>query len=282
MTCAADNSINGYWGYGGYGKALALALLLSCLALVSVNAAPQPTGVRNSAGPRRLSEKQLRQTQDSLRHKSGFMELGFDAQGWLTLGNRQRIRGGSATARALLIAAVESGNLYQLESHESSPEVAFARIYESATWVIGATGQRLDIYQVQIDFADFDCLQGARQAKAALDLGLSLLHELVHGVLKLQDPQGEPDQIGECDAHVNQMRRELQLPERLYYHPHITVARTSEGRRIVNASLVFVERTAANAQPSAKYRLYWLPSQVSPNANNIAGLQQGTLAPRRR
>jgi hypothetical protein len=177
---------------------------------------------------------------------------------------------------------VESGNLYQLESHESSPEVAFARIYESATWVIGATGQRLDIYQVQIDFADFDRLQGAREAKAALDLGLSLLHELVHGVLKLQDPQGGTDQIGACDAQVNQMRRELQLPERLYYHPDITVARTSDGRRIVNASLMFVERTAANAQPSAKYRLYWLPSEVSPNAQNIAGLQQGTLAPRRR
>jgi hypothetical protein len=278
MTCAADNSIN---GFGGYGKPLALALLLSCLALVDVNAAPQPTGVRNSAGPRRLNEKQLQQAQDSLRHKSGFMELGFDAQGGLTLGNRQRIRDGSATARALLIAAVDSGNLYELESHELSPEVAFARLYESEYREIGETGQRLDIFQVQIDFADFDRLQGTREAKAALDLGLSLLHELVHGVLKLQDPQGEMDQIGECDAHVNQMRRELQLPERLYYHPDITVARTSDGRRIVNASLVFVERTAANARPSAKYRLYWLPSEVSPNAQNIAGLQQGTLAPRR-
>ncbi len=279
MTRTTDNSIN---RYGGYGKPFALALLLACLALVSVNAAPQPTGVRNSAGPRRLNEKQLRQMQDSLRLKSGFMELGFDAQGALTLGNRQHTRGGSATARALLIAAVESGNLYELESHESSPEVAFARLYESEYREIGETGHRLDIFQVQIDFADFDRLQGAREAKAALDLGLSLLHELVHGVLKLQDPQGEPDQIGECDAQVNQMRRELQFPERLYYHPHITVARTSDGRRIVNASLVFVERTSANTQPSAKYRLYWLPSQVSPSANNIAGLQQGTLVPRRR
>ncbi len=279
MTRTADNSIN---GYGGYGKPLALALLLSCLALVSVNAAPQPTGVRNSAGPRGLNEKQLQQVQESLRHKSGFMELGFDAQGALTLGNRRHIRGGSATARALLIAAVGSANLYELESHERSPEVAFARIDESEDRLIDETGKRMTIYQVQIDFADFDRLQGAREAKAALDLGLALLHELVHGVLKLQDPQGEPDQIGECDAHVNQMRRELQLPERLYYHPGITVTRTSDGRGIVSASLVFVERTAANAQPSAKYRLYWLPSDVSPNAQNIAGLQQGTLVARRR
>ena len=55
MTCTADNSIN------GSSKPFALALLLSCLALVSVNAAPQPTGVRNSAGPQRLNDKQLQQ-----------------------------------------------------------------------------------------------------------------------------------------------------------------------------------------------------------------------------
>jgi len=210
------------------------------------------------------------------------MELGFDEQGGLTLGNRQRIQGGSATARALLIAAVESGNLYELESHERSPEVAFARIYASEYREIGETGQRLDIYQLQIDFADFDRLQGAREAKASFDVGIALLHELVHGVLKLQDPQGGTDQIGACDAHVNQMRRELQLLERLYYHPDITVYRTPDGRGIVNASLVFVERAAANTAARAKYRLSWLPSQVSPNAKNITGLQQGTLVARRR
>ncbi len=88
MTCTANNSINRHWGSG---KPFALALLLSCLALVSVNAAPQPTGVRNSQGSERLNEKQLRQVQESLRHKSGFMELGFDAQGVLLLGNHRHI-----------------------------------------------------------------------------------------------------------------------------------------------------------------------------------------------
>ncbi len=65
-----------------------------------VNATPQRTGVRNSAGAQRLTEKQLQLVQVSLRHKSGLLELGFDEQGVLTLGNRQHFEGGSATARA--------------------------------------------------------------------------------------------------------------------------------------------------------------------------------------
>ncbi|MGH9844309.1 MAG: hypothetical protein ACREEM_36765 [Blastocatellia bacterium] len=280
MNCTADNSINRHYNI----RSFALALLLGELALTALaapRAAVQPTGVRNSSGPQRLNEKQLQQAQESLRHKSGLVELGFDEQGALVLGNRQHIRGGSATARALLIAAVDSRNLYELESHERSPEVAFARIYESEDRLIAETGQRLTIYQVQIDFADFSRLSGAREAKAAFDIGIALLHELVHGVLKLPDPQSA-DQIGDCDAHVNQMRRELQLPERLYYQPGITVVRSSDGRGIVCARLEFVERQAGQAEPSAKYQLTWLPSQVSPNAQNIAGLQQGLLASKRR
>ncbi len=281
MNCTADNSINRHYNI----RSFALALLLGALSLTALavpRAAVQPTGVRNSSGPQRLNEKQLRQAQDSLRHKSGFMELGFDEQGALTLGNRQRIQGGSATARALLIAAVDSANLYELESHERSPDVAFARLYESEDREFGETGKRMTIYQVQLDFADFSYVSGAREAKASFDVGINLLHELTHGVLKLQDPRGEMDQIGECDAHVNQMRRELQLPERLYYHPGISVTQTLSGTRIVCARLEFVERQAGQSQPSAKYELTWLPSHVSPNAQNIAGLQQGTLVARSR
>ena len=262
-------------------NSIALALLVSCLALVSVSAAEYPTGVHNSAGAHRLNEKQLRQLSGSLRQKSGLMELGFDAEGWLTLGDRRHVQGGSATARTLLIAAVDGGNVYELESHPRSPEIAFARIQESGVMEIGETRKRIDVFQVQIDFSDFDRLGGAREAKAALDVGLALLHELVHGVLKLKDPKDEIDQIGDCDYHVNQMRRELQLPERLYYNPGITVTRLAGGN-LVTASLEFVERAAANAEPRAKYRLYWLPNEVSPSATNVAQLQEGTMRGRRR
>jgi hypothetical protein len=210
MNRTADNSINRHYSI----RSFTLALLLGALALTALatpRSAAHPTGVRNSSGPLRLNEKQLQQAQESLRHKSGFVELSFDGQGALTLGNRQHIQGGSATARALLIAAVDSPNLYELESHERSPEVAFARLYESEDRWDDKTGRRTSVYQAQLDFADFSYLYGAREAKDSFDIGIALLHELVHGVLKLPDPQ-DVDQIGECDAHVNLMRRECSCP----------------------------------------------------------------------
>ncbi len=280
MTCAADNSLNGHRNF----QLLALALLLGALSFAALAnlVSSYPAGVRNSAGPRRLNERQLQRLQESLRQKSGFVELGFDRQGALTLGNRQNIAGGSATARALLQAAVDSPNLYELESHERSLEIAFARLVGIANRQTDPTSVRTTIHLLQLDFADFNHLDCARRAKASFDIGIALLHELAHGVLKLQDPPGDTDQIGDCDAHINQIRRELQLPERLYYHPGISVTRISGAKGIVCARLVFVERVAANSKPSAEYSLTWLPSQVAPNARNIVGLQQGLLAARRR
>jgi hypothetical protein len=280
MNCPADNSINRHHSI----RSFTLALLLGALSFAALAnpVSSFPSGVRNSAGPRRLNERQLQTLQESLRQKTGFVELEFDRQGALALGNRQNIAGGSATARALLQAAVDSANLYELESHERSPEIAFAQIHESAYRQIVTTGQRTTIHRAQLDFDDFDWLDGPPKAKAAFDIGLVLLHELAHGVLKLRDPQGEMDQIGACDAHVNQMRCELQSPERLYFYPSVTVMQISAGLRVVKARLVFVERKAANAKPSAQYSLTWLPAQVAPNARNIAGLQQGLLASKRR
>jgi hypothetical protein len=266
-------------------KQVAGAAILIIVFTTSTSAQQQnnfdATGVRNSSGSNRLNERQLQILRESLRQKTGFVELEFDQQGALTLGNRQNIVGGSATARALLAAAVDSANLYELESHERSPEIAFARLRDME-YRISKTEKRVNIYQAQIDFADFDSLKRPREAKASLDVGIALLHELAHGVLKLQDPPVDTDEIGECDAHINKMLRELQLPERLYYHPGVTVAQLNDGRRIVSARLVFVKRVAANAEPSATYSLTWLPVQVAPNARNIADFQQGSLESRRR
>lgn len=258
-------------------QAAALTLIAGTLGFAQSNASNIPTGVRNSR-TRGLNANQLQMIEQTLRQKTGFTELGFDAQGGLTLGDRNRVAGGSATARALVTAAVESGNLYELESHENAPDVAFAQINETEDKVIGETGQRLTVFQVHLDFADFDRVSGAREAKASFDVGIALLHELVHGVLRLQDPQGGMDEIGACDAHVNQMRRELHLPERLYYHPNITVIQTRMGR-FVCASLEFTE---GNAQADAKYRLNWRADHVSPAARNIAQLQQGLVTAKRR
>lgn len=231
------------------------------------------SGIRNSSGSHRLSDKQLQQVRENLIRKSGFVEMSFDEQGKLTLGNRQHSVGGSATARLLLIAAVDSANLYELESHDRSNDVAFARIYEYQDRLIDNTGKFTTGYKVQVDFADFDQLSGANEAKATFDLGIALLHELTHGVLKLQDTL-DASQIGECDAHVNQIRRELHLPERLYYQPNITIVQAGLNKRIVVAHLEFAEGSGGQTR---KYRLGWFPAKVSPNANNIAQLEQGLV-----
>jgi hypothetical protein len=49
--------------------------------------------------------------------------------------------------------------------------------------------------------------------------------------------------------------------------------------RFVFASLVFA---ANNAQAMEKYRLTWRADKVSPLARNVAGLQRGLLAAKRR
>ncbi len=265
-------------------KQIALTVVL-VTTLTVITAAQQPnqfaTGVRNSSGFRRLNDKQLQIIQESLRQKSGFVELSFNQNGVLTLGNRQNIAGGSAKAQALLIKAVDSVDFFELESCERSLEIAFAEL-QASNDRIDAVGKRTSIYQLRLDFADFNHLSGAREAKAAFDIGISLLHELTHGVLKLQDPRiEETDQIGECDAFINQIRRELQLPERLYYHPGIAIT-TLAGKRLVHARLMFATRATANSQPRAQYSLYWLPSEVSPKAQSVEAFQQGVLGARRR
>lgn len=168
-----------------YLNVLAFALLV--LPVVAF-ATPIISGVRNSTGSYRLNPAKLQKLQVSLREKSGFAELSFDGQGTLTLGDRQNITGGSATARALLMAAADSANLYELESHEDSPTLAFARITNWGVVINMQTQQRREVYQVQLDFADFQRLSGAPEARASYDIGIVLLHELVHGVLKLHDP----------------------------------------------------------------------------------------------
>lgn len=140
----------------------------------------------------------------------------------------------------------------------------------------------MDIYQLQLDFANFKWVAGPTEAKAAFDIGINVLHELTHGVLQLKDPQGEIDQIGECEAHVNQMRRELRLPERLYYHPDIRIVTIMNDGRVVRVLLQFVTRQEPHTRPTATYQLSWLAKQVSPQAKYVAALEKGIASAKRR
>jgi hypothetical protein len=72
MTRTADNSLNGHRNL----QLFALALLLGTLSFAALAdpVSSHSAGVRNSAGPRRLNERQLQTLQESLRQKSGLVE----------------------------------------------------------------------------------------------------------------------------------------------------------------------------------------------------------------
>ncbi len=246
---------------------LALALLCSLTPVVfSEPDAPlrYRPGLRNSSGSQRLNERQLQAVLDSLRHKTSFLEMGFDESGFLTLGDRARIAGGSATARALIVAAVDGTRGFELESHYRSPHIAFARlaighIYEEVN------GARIEVTPLQLDFTDFAHLSGNREALAAFDPGIAVLHELGHGVLDLKDAVGDATQPGECDEHVNRMRRELELPERQHYSPRLRMvgARGLAGM-IAEAELLFVRTGNGSGRAKAeKYYVRWEVEKVS-------------------
>src|SRR5438876_2740894 len=98
---------------------LTLVCALSPLVSSTVYAQADPwryrAGLRNSPGEERLSAAQLQLVLDSLRHKTGFLDMRFDEAGFLTLGDRTRYAGGSASARELLIATVDGQRALVLE-----------------------------------------------------------------------------------------------------------------------------------------------------------------------
>src|SRR5207253_9810726 len=114
-----------------------------------------------------LKAKQLAAVLESLRAKTGFLEMRFDEQGFLTLGDRSRIAGGSTSARALLVATVDGKKAITLENHDHSASVAFARTGSPIIYESRATGARIEVQPVEIDFSDFSQLEGQKEARAA-------------------------------------------------------------------------------------------------------------------
>jgi len=221
--------------------ALALAFVCSLAApLLAMPGDPSRLrlGLRNSPGPDKLSVAQLDILVRSLRERAGFLELRFDEDGFLTLGDRTRIAGGSATARALLVATVDGSNVILLRNRPRSSEVAFARLVASSTYTNASTETRIDSCLLEIDFHDFAQLRGEREVMAAFDPGFATLHELGHAVLALKDDRTSAQGLGGCEMHINRIRRELGLPERQRYSAR--ARQTAHGARV--AELLFIQR----------------------------------------
>ncbi len=215
-------------------------------------------GLRNSFVGRQLDETELNLTLTQLQRKTGFTGMRFDEAGFLTIGDRSQIRGGSAAARKLLLDAVDGKQSINLQSHNRSARVIFARVGASSKTICWSTNSQIAIAPIEIDFADFKHLRGDGEAVEAFDPGFAILHELCHVVLNLHDPTPGLEAPGDCESYVNRVRRELGMPERVQYAADVfqrTTFRFSPEFRV--AELVFTQPEPVG-EPGAKTKTFFL------------------------
>ena len=134
--------------------------------------------------------------------------------------------GGSAIARELLMRAINGPDSFIVESTDYSSQVAFAQIESILDYKNGNV--RATEWVIRIDFADFAHLRGDTPVLKAFSPGTNLLHELIHAVLNLPDPEGPRDGLGLCERYLNHIRAELGLPLRKNYFPKNRIARSPE------------------------------------------------------
>lgn len=254
--------------------ALAIVIMLSGLGFARQGSAPEwlQGGIRNSSGSRAMRPSQQRRLLESLRRKTGWRDLQFDAAGFLTPGDRMNFGGGSAAARELLLAAMEGRVAIELEAACHSPHIAFARITGGTVYASFRTREKIEVRKVQLDFADFAELRGDPAVIEAFDPGMALLHELVHGTLGLFDAVGETGRLGECDEVVNRIRRELHLPERQGYSARVRAMPGSHTGITLLAELAFASTNSAmDRNESKRFYLRWEARRVAdPSAANQA------------
>jgi hypothetical protein len=235
---------------------VALMLWVACLPAFRVfGAISVPAGFRSGlclSKTRPLTIRQQTGLFEQMRQRTGFAELHLDEDGFLALGDRAHISGGSPTARALLLAVVDSRDLFIIESHESEADLAFARVRAKFDYVSLSTipEHRRTFWSIEIDFDDYGQLRGERDAISAFDPCLCLLHELAHAVFNFRDSVGEDDSLGDCERYINQIRRELRLPERQTYESvsRYAVSPNGAGRRLLGELTFFCFREGNRAK----------------------------------
>jgi NAD(P)-dependent dehydrogenase (short-subunit alcohol dehydrogenase family) len=212
-----------------------------------------------------LSPARREELATKLRKITGLPDLKFDDEGILRFtGDSSAI--GSESAKELLAKASNGSNVVVIEDATNRSDVAFCRVLPGR-WKDNSKGNP-PVFIVQIDFADFDQVVGDERALEAFNVGWGFLHELDHIVNDSPDATSLGD-TGECEAHINQMRRECDLPERTDYFSTLSplAANTTFATRLVR--LAFEEQ-----KPAAKKKRYWLIW----DANVVGGLEQNQIA----
>jgi hypothetical protein len=155
------------------------------------------------------------------------LDLKVDLNGSIHYDRKLPALGGSAIARELLATVIDGSDSFTLESANHSTQIAFAQIESILDYTDGAN-QRANEWVIRIDFADFAQLRGDTAVLKAFSPGTNMLHELIHAMLKLPDPEGPNDRLGPCERYLNLIRAELGLPLRQNYFPKNRVATSPE------------------------------------------------------
>jgi hypothetical protein len=216
-----------------------------------------------------LSQSRRGELASKLRIITGWRDLGFDKSGSLRTGESAAV-GGSEIARDLLSKALSGPNIVILEDASNRADVVFCKVIPGR-WKDSSQGPPVHI--VLMDFADFDHLMGDRPALTAFDAGWGLLHEIDH-VLENSVDSDKLGSAGHCEDHINQMRRELGLPERSEYFFTLFPQTEFSGFSTRYVRLAFDQEDAS----SRKHRRYWLMWDATligglPDSKQVANLR---------
>ncbi len=237
-----------------------------CLALLvcrpSVLAASHP--INTIVCREELSSARREMLAAKLRAITG-LPVEFDSSGALRLLHSEA-RGGSQSARDLLTKALNGKRVLILEDASERQDVAFARVVPGR-WKHYAS-ENPETFVVLIDFADFEHLLGDDAALKAFDVGWAFLHELDHVVNDLSDG-ASLNETGECEAHINLMRREMNLPIRAdYFFTFFPEAERSDFRtRFVRLAF---DRTDALTKKHHRFWVMWDATVVGGLNSQIA------------
>lgn len=188
---------------------------------------------------------------NKLRKITGWSKLTFADDGSLLIDGTDSSTG-SKSARNLLTKAVAGKNVIIIEDASSRPDLAFCRVVPGR-WT-NADSAKLPAYVVLIDFTDFDQIVGDNKAREAFDVGWAVLHELDHVVSNSEDLGADDDDLGECEAHINKMREELDLPLRAGYFYTVSNLKTDPNFTTRLVRLPFEQRDPS----SQRLKHYWL------------------------
>lgn len=214
-----------------------------------------------------ISSVHREQLTAKLRKITGLPALKFDEDGTLREGNKSPV-GGSASARTLVANSIHGANVVVIEDASNRSDVAFYRVIPGR-WKRNAAGSP-PVFVVQIDFVDFDQLVGDERALEAFNLGWGFLHELDHIVNDSPDATSLGE-TGECEAHINQMRRECNLPERTDYFSTLLPLTPDGEFRTRFVRLAFEQQPTNSNKTKKRYWVIW-------DANVVGGLEQNQIA----